>query len=131
MEGLDPARGVGPIIDGTLQAFQPSVRGELRVNITLAEHRVLPIGRIRWGEGCWAQVVVRCSGHRIGGGLFQPCRRMGDGEEEGNMVVSKEGASPIVVHGHRNHHFAVAGDHVIEGARSPLETRVYVRWDQV
>ena len=49
VEGLDPARGLRPIIDGTLQAFLPSGRVELWVDVPPVEHRVLQVGRIRWG----------------------------------------------------------------------------------
>ena len=49
MEGSDPAYGVGPIIDGTLRAFQPSGRGELGIDVPPAEHRAPQVGRIRWG----------------------------------------------------------------------------------
>ena len=48
-ESLDSAHGVGPTIDGSLQAFQPPGRGELRVDVPPAEHRDLEMGRIRWG----------------------------------------------------------------------------------
>ena len=41
VEGSDLACGVGPIIDGTLQAFQPPGRGELGVDVPPAEHRAL------------------------------------------------------------------------------------------
>ena len=48
MEGSDPAYSVGPIIDGTLQVFQPSGRGQLGVDAPPAKHRALKVGRIRW-----------------------------------------------------------------------------------
>ena len=48
-ESPDPAHGVGPIIDGLLQAFQPSGRGELGLDVSPTEYRAMEIGRIRWG----------------------------------------------------------------------------------
>ena len=48
-ESPDPAHGVGPVIDGSLQAIQPVGRGEPGVDVCPAEHRTLEIGRIRWG----------------------------------------------------------------------------------
>ena len=37
-EGSNPPRGVGPIVDGPLQAFQPPIWGELGVHISPAEY---------------------------------------------------------------------------------------------
>ena len=48
-ESPDLAHGVGPVIDGSLQAFEPSGRGELGVDVSPAEYRALEIGRIRKG----------------------------------------------------------------------------------
>ena len=44
-------------------------------------------------------MVLRRAGDRIGARFAEPEHRMGDGEEEGDMVVRQEGASPVVVGG--------------------------------
>ena len=86
-EGPDPARGVGPVIHGPLQALKPSIRGELGVNGSPTEHRALEVGRVCRGQGHWAQVVLRGARDRMGAGLVQPDHRERDGEEEGDVVV--------------------------------------------
>ena len=48
-ESPDPAHGVGPIIDGSWQAFRPLGWGELGVDVPPAEYGALVIGRICWG----------------------------------------------------------------------------------
>ena len=45
-ESPDLAHGVGPVIDGPLQAFYPWGWGELGVDVSPTEHRALEIGRI-------------------------------------------------------------------------------------
>ena len=47
-ESPDPAHGLCPIIDGLLQAFEPTGWGELGVDVSHAEYRALEIGRICW-----------------------------------------------------------------------------------
>ena len=53
-EYQDFAHGVGQVIDGLLQAFEPTGWGELGVDVPSAEHRALEIGRAtrpRWYSG--------------------------------------------------------------------------------
>ena len=95
-EGPDPACSMGPVIDGPLQAFQPSVRGELGVYGSPAEHRALEVACICRGQGHRAQVVLRRAGDRMGAGLVQPDHRECEGEEKGDVVVREEG-NPLVV----------------------------------
>ena len=45
---------------------------------------------------------------------------MGNGKEEGDMVVRQEGASPVVVGSYGECRLSVAGDSVDAGARGPL-----------
>ena len=56
---------------------------------------------------------------------------MGNGEEEGDMVVRQEGASPVVVGSYGECRLSVAGDRVDAGARGPLEAGVRLLRDRV
>ena len=67
----------------------------------------------------------------MGAGFVRPDHRMGDGEEEGDMVVREEGASPVVVGSYGELRLAVTGDRVDVGARGPLEAGVRPLRDRV
>ena len=67
IQGTDPARGLGPIIDGALHALPPSGLGELGVDVPPLEHRVPKDGRLRWGECYRAHMELWRTGHRVGG----------------------------------------------------------------
>ena len=111
-EGPDPARGVGPVVDGPSQDLRPSIRGELGVYGSPAEHRVLEVGRFSRGQGHWAQMVLRGAGDPMGAGLVPPDHRECDGEEEGDVVVREEGTPPVVVRGDGELRLVVAADRV-------------------
>ena len=130
-EGPHPACSMGPVIDGPLQAFQPSVQGELGVYGSPAEHRALEVGCICRGHGHRAQVVLRRAGDRMGAGLVQPDHRECDGEEKGDVVVREQGTPPVVVRGDGELRLAVAGDRVNAGARGTLEAGICSLRDRV
>ena len=94
------------------------------VDVPPLEHQGPKVGRIRQGKGHRAEVVFGRAGHRVGAGLLQPDHRVGESEEEGDMVVGREGAAPIVVGRNGYRRLLMAGDRVNAGASGPLETGV-------
>ena len=57
----------------------------------------------------------------MGARVLHAGHQVGDGEEEADMLVRLEGASPMVVGSYYNRRLVAAGDRVDAGARSPLE----------